>query len=148
MAKSKETYNKKEKEKKRLKQQQEKKQKMEERKTNNKKGQSLDSMLAYLDENGNLSNSPPDPRKMKVFKQEDIEIQVPKYEKLPDEPKTGIVDYFNPDKGFGFIRDLVSGEKIFFHMNNANELINERDKVTFSVEHGPRGLNAIGVSKI
>ena len=146
MAKSKETYNKKEKEKKRLKQQQEKKQKKEERKANNQKGLPLENMLAYIDENGNLSDSPPDPKKMKVFKQDEIEIQVPKYEKLPDEPKKGIIDYYNTDKGFGFIRDLVSGEKIFFHINNVNEAISEKDKVSFKVENGPRGLNAIEVS--
>jgi cold shock CspA family protein len=148
MAKSKETYNKKEKEKKRLKQQQEKKQKMEERKANNQKGLPLENMLAYIDENGNLSDSPPDPRKMKVFKQEEIEIQVPKYEKLPDELKKGIIDYYNTDKGFGFIRDLTSGEKIFFHINNVTEAISEKDKVSFNVENGPRGLNAIDVSPV
>lgn len=60
MAKSKDTYSKKEKEKKRLKQREEKKEKMEQRKANPSKGKSLDDMLAYIDENGNITSSPPD----------------------------------------------------------------------------------------
>jgi hypothetical protein len=62
MAKSKETFNKKEKEKKRLKQRQEKREKKEERKANAKKGKSLEEMMAYIDEDGNISDTPPDPR--------------------------------------------------------------------------------------
>lgn len=60
MAKSKETFNKREKEKKRLKQRQEKREKQEERKANAAKGKPLEAMLAYIDENGNLSSVPPD----------------------------------------------------------------------------------------
>jgi len=63
MAKSKETFNKRQKEKNRLKQKQDKREKMEERKANAKKGKSLEEMLAYIDENGNLSSTPPDPKK-------------------------------------------------------------------------------------
>lgn len=63
MAKSRETFSKKEKEKKRLKLKQEKREKMEERKANKKNGRSLGEMIAYLDENGNLTDSPPDGRK-------------------------------------------------------------------------------------
>ena len=63
MAKSKETFFKKQKEKQRLKNRQDKQQKMEERKANLKKGKSLDEMMAYVDENGNLSSTPPDKKK-------------------------------------------------------------------------------------
>jgi hypothetical protein len=63
MAKSGETFGKKEKEKKRAKVKQEKMEKMEERKANVKKGKSLDEMMAYIDENGNISSTPPDPKK-------------------------------------------------------------------------------------
>ena len=65
MARSKETFNKREKEKKRLKKQQEKREKMEERKA--QKVSSFEQMLAYVDENGNLSSTPPDPKKRKVL---------------------------------------------------------------------------------
>src|SRR3990170_6334473 len=80
MGKSQETFGKKEKEKKRLKQRQEKQEKMDERKANAKKGKSLDEMMAYLDENGNISSTPPDPKKKKVFKQEDMQIGILKQE--------------------------------------------------------------------
>jgi len=59
MAKSKITFNKKEREKKRLKKRNEKAEKMAERKANVVKGKSLDDMMAYVDENGNLSKHPP-----------------------------------------------------------------------------------------
>src|SRR5215467_12022555 len=90
MAKSKETFGKKEKEKKRLKQRQEKLEKMEERKANAKKGKSLDEMMAYIDENGNLSSTPPDPKKKIVFKQEDMNAGVPRHEEEEVE-RQGIV---------------------------------------------------------
>lgn len=60
MARSKETFNKREKEKKRLKLRQEKQEKREERKANTAKGKPLEEMLAYIDENGNISSVPPD----------------------------------------------------------------------------------------
>ena|SRR5882672_5631876 len=147
MAKSKETYNKKEKEKQRLKQKQDKRQRMEERKANKKKGIPLEDMLAYLDENGNLSNRPPDPRSKKIFNQEDIQIGVPKQEEREEEFRTGTVIFFDKAKGFGFINDRQSDERIFFHINNLMEAVNESDKVKFTTEKGPRGLNAVGVMK-
>jgi hypothetical protein len=65
MAKSSETFSKKEKEKKRLKKQRDKIEKMKERKINAKKGKTLEDMMAYIDENGNISSTPPEPQKMK-----------------------------------------------------------------------------------
>src|SRR6188768_785774 len=101
MAKSKDTFGKKEKEKKRLKERQEKHDKMEERKANAKKGKSLDEMMAYLDENGNISSSPPDPKKMKIFNLEDMQIGVPKQQELSPEEliRKGVVSFFNHAKG-------------------------------------------------
>lgn len=143
-----ETFGKKEKQKKKLKQRQEKAEKMEERKANAKKGKSLDEMMAYLDENGNLTSTPPDPKMKKVFNQEDIQIGVPKQEDLPpEEPRTGVVTFFNEAKGFGFIRDLKTQESVFIHVNQLTEPINESDKVIFEVEMGPKGLNAVNVKK-
>src|SRR3546814_14413552 len=78
MAKSQETVNKKEKEKKRLKKKQDKEQKREERKSTSSKGKSLEEMYAYVDENGDLTFTPPDPKKRKVINQEDIELGVSK----------------------------------------------------------------------
>ena len=62
MAKSQESINKKEKETKRFKKQKDKQLKSEERKKNSQGG-GLDNMIAYVDENGVLTNTPPDPSK-------------------------------------------------------------------------------------
>jgi cold shock CspA family protein len=148
MTKSKETFNKKEKEKKRIKQKQEKRQKMEERKPNKKKGNSLEDMLAYVDENGNLSDTPPDPRRKKLFNQEDIQISVPKQEHTEIGLRNGIVTFYNKSKGFGFITDILTNEQIFFHVNNILNPLEESDKVQFLIEHGPRGLSAVQVAKL
>lgn len=122
---------------------------MDERKANAAKGKSLDDMMAYIDEDGNISSTPPDPSKKKVFNAEEIEIGVPIQKDLPeDEENNGIVDYFNESKGFGFIKDRQSGERVFFHVNQVREQIREGDKVSYGVEKGPKGLNAVDVKKI
>ena len=61
MGRSQETFNKKEREKKRRKKRQEKLEKKEERKSNSNKGKRLEEMFSYVDENGNLTSTPPDP---------------------------------------------------------------------------------------
>jgi cold shock CspA family protein len=149
MAKSRETFGKKEKEKKKLKERKEKAEKMEERRANAKKGRSLEDMMAYVDENGNISSTPPDPKKKKIFKQEDMQISVPKLEDRPkaESERKGVVTFFNDEKGFGFINDLQTQERVFIHINQLSEPIKERDKVTFEVEMGPKGLSAINVKK-
>ena len=149
MGKSQETFGKKEKEKKKLKDRREKAEKMAERKANAKKGKSLEEMMAFIDENGNLSATPPDPRRMKTFKLEDMKISVPTPEERQqgETIRTGVVTFFNDDKGFGFIKDLQTQESAFIHVNRLSEPIKEYDKVSFEVEMGPKGLNAINVKK-
>jgi cold shock CspA family protein len=150
MAKSRETFNKKETEKNKEKKRKEKEQRKEERKANAKSGGSLEDMLAYVDENGNLTTTPPDPTKKKVFKEEDIEIGVRKQDpsKQPDPMRKGKVTFFNDSKGYGFIRDQDSQESIFVHINQVADPIKEGDKVTFEVEMGPKGLNAVRVKVV
>src|SRR2546430_6874966 len=125
MAKSQETFNKKDKQKQKLRLRKEKEEKMAERKANAKKGKSLDEMMAYIDENGNISSTPPDPRKKKVFKQEDMQIGVPKQEpgSEADLIRNGVVTFFNDAKGFGFIKDLITQESVFIHVNQLQEPI-------------------------
>lgn len=146
MAKSQETWNKKEKEKKRKKKQEEKAQRKEERKANATDG-SFESMLAYVDEYGNITSTPPDPAKRKRVIADQIEIGVPrrKPEEEVDPNRKGVVTFFNESKGFGFIKDLDSQESIFTHINGHLESIKENDKVTFQVEQGQKGLNAVKV---
>lgn len=148
MAKSKETFNKREKEKKRLQQRNEKREKMQQRKAEDKKGRSLDDMIAYVDENGNLSTTPPDPKKRKVFSLEEVPTGVPIREENEESSiRKGTVQFFNESKGFGFIVDAASGERIFVHISQVSEPIEERDVVQFEVEQGERGLTAVDVRK-
>lgn len=150
MARSQDSFSKKEKEKKRAQQRQEKQEKKDERKANAKKGKSLEDMMAYIDEYGNISSTPPDPNKRIEIKQEDIQIGVPKQAELTEEEliRNGVVSFFNETKGFGFIRDLQSQESIFVHINQMSERIVEGDKVTFEVVAGPKGYSAVGVKKV
>jgi cold shock CspA family protein len=149
MAKSSETYNKKEKEKKRLKKQQDKKERAEERKANGSKGKSLEDMMAYVDADGNITSTPPDPsKKRKEISAEDIQLGVPKQQDLPEETiRKGTITMFNESKGFGFIRDSSSQESIFVHISGMIDPVRENDKVTFETAQGPKGLTAVKVKK-
>lgn len=147
MAKSQQSFNKKEKEKKRLKKRQDKLLKKEERKANSVGGD-LDSMMAYVDENGQITDTPPDPnKKKKVIKAENIEIGIPKKEAAEEESpfRQGKVDYFDSSKGFGFIIDSGNNEKYFYHISGCIDEIGEGDKVAFELEKGMKGLNAVRV---
>lgn len=61
--------------------------------------------------------------------------------------KTGVVKFFNSEKGFGFIKDDESQEDIFVHKTGVVDRINEDDKVVFEIEKGPKGLNATNVKR-
>jgi cold shock CspA family protein len=150
MGKSQQSWNKKEREKKKQKERKDKEEKMQERKDNSKAGKTLDDMLAWVDENGHIVSEPPDPGKMKKVKLEDIEIGVPAQRNNPaDElPRSGKVSFFNDAKGFGFIKDSVTQESIFVHVNNVSGNIKENDKVSFEVEMGQRGPMALNVKII
>lgn len=148
MGRSTETFSKKEKEKKRIKKALEKKEKAEERKGNSNKGKSLEDMMAYIDENGNISSTPPDPDKKKKFNSDDIQIGVARQEEIPmDTVRNGKVTFFNDSKGYGFITDLQTQESIFVHINACIDQVKENDKVTFETEKGLKGLNAVKVRK-
>jgi cold shock CspA family protein len=145
-----ETWNKKEREKKKQQNKKEKEERKQERKEKAKDGNSLESMMAYLDENGNLSSKPPDPRKKIVINAEDIEIGVPKHAPVNPEDliRKGIVSFFNDGKGYGFIKDMETQESIFVHINSLTEPIKENNKVSFEVEMGPKGANAVNVKLV
>lgn len=148
MARSQETFNKKEREKKKKKKRQEKLLKKQERRDDNNKGVAFEDMLAYVDENGHLVDTPVDPSKKKKIDASSIEIGVPKREEEEYDPIfEGKLVYFKEDKGYGFIKDLNSEEKYFVHINNFIDDIQEMDKVNFEIEKGPRGFNAVRVKK-
>jgi cold shock CspA family protein len=77
-----------------------------------------------------------------------MQIAVAKQEPREDKVRTGMVNFFDKTKGFGFINDLETNERIFFHINNLMEPVNEADKVTFRTEENPRGLSAVEVAKL
>jgi cold shock CspA family protein len=141
-----ETWNKKEREKKKQKNKKDKEEKRQERKEN-PKVKSMDDMIAYVDENGNLSSTPPDPKKMRKVNHEDIEIGVPKQQPMNPEDliRKGVVTFFNESKGYGFIKDMETQQSIFVHVNSLKEAIQENSKVIFEVEMGPKGANAVNV---
>ncbi|MCO6360502.1 putative cold-shock DNA-binding protein [Roseivirga pacifica] len=149
MAKSQQTFSKKEKEKKKLQKRKEKQLKKEERKANATDG-TLENMMAYVDEFGNITDTPPDPtQKKKEVKASSIEIGVPKQEEedLSTE-RRGRVAFFNDSKGYGFINQDGSQDRFFVHVNGLKEPIQEGDRVRFSLEKGPKGMNAIEVTKV
>ena len=148
MARSTETFSKKEKEKARLKKSKDKKEKAEDRKANASKGKSLEDMMAYIDEHGNITSTPPDPSRKIKINVDDIQIGVAKQQDLPhDTVRNGVLTFFNESKGYGFIRDLQTEESIFVHINALTEPLKENNMVTFETEQGQKGLSAINVKK-
>lgn len=147
MAKSQVSYNKKELEKKRLEKRQVKQLRAEERKSSG--GSSLDDMIAYVDEFGRLSNTPPDPTRKEKVDASSIDVSVPKREDVAEDPiKTGKIDFFNSSKGFGFIRETGSAMRYFVHVNGLLQSVVEGDTVSFELEKGMKGLTAVRVKKL
>ena len=148
MGRSQETFNKREKEKKRLKQKKEKQERKEERRAN-AAGGGLENMMAYVDEFGNITDTPPDPAKKQKVDASSIELGIPKKEKEVLDPiRNGKVEFFNHSKGFGFIRDSDNQEKYFVHINSVIDEIDENDQVSFELERGAKGMNAVRVKKV
>lgn len=143
----KENLSKKEVEKRKQQKQREKQEKREERQANSKKGKSLEEMMAYIDEDGNITSTPPDPNKKKEVNLEDIQIGVARQQE--EEPasliRTGVVTFFNESKGYGFIKDQKTQESIFVHVNGLLDRVKENSRVTFEVEMGHKGPNAVRV---
>mgnify|MGYP000341707376 CR=1 FL=1 len=150
MGKSQQSFNKKEREKKRRKRQKEKAERREQRKEEGKEKKSFEEMLMYVDEDGNLTPTPPDPDKKSKIKAEDIDIGAANREGAQQEeegPKKGTVKFFNEEKGYGFINVPNSRDSIFVHANGLIDEIREGDKVTFEIEIGQKGPQAVQVKK-
>ncbi len=150
MGRSQETFGKKEREKNKANKRKEKEEKNRERKSNAGKTKSLEDMMAYIDEFGNITDTPPDPSKRTEINLEDIQLGAAKQEPInpADLIRTGMVKFFNNEKGYGFINDLANGNSVFVHINQLQEPIKERDKVTFEIEKGPKGPTAVNVKKV
>lgn len=149
MGGSKESFNKKEVRNKKQKARKEKEKKRQARRENSSKS-SFEDMIAYVDQDGNITSEAPDKTKKETVKLEDIEIGVPKTEtdNSASKIRTGQVSFFNDNKGFGFILDSETKERIFVHANELSEPVKEGNKVSFEVEKGARGPSAINVKKV
>jgi cold shock CspA family protein len=107
---------------------------------------SFDDMIAYVDENGVITSEPIDPTSKTEVKLEDIAVSVPKGSDEEVDPiRKGTITFFNESKGFGFIKDLETKQDVFVHANNVIGEIKEGNLVTYEVEMGQRGPNAVRV---
>lgn len=150
MAKSRETWNKKEKEtnKKKKKDQKEQRKLVKKTQAKEKGKRSFEDMIAYVDENGVITSQAPDPTKKKqVIDADSIEISVSRKtdEEEVEEMLTGVVAFFNTSKGYGFIKDPANGKSYFVHIHDLITPITENDRVTFKAEAGQRGMKAVQV---
>ena len=148
MAKSQQSFNKREKEKKRLKKKEEKQKKKEARKAEQKEsGGGI--QFAYVDQYGNLTDTPPEPSDKEEIDAESIVLGIPKKEEGEDDfdpVRLGKVSFFDHSKGFGFIIDQETQERHFCHVSNLIDEINENDKVSFELKKGQKGMDAVKVT--
>ena len=146
MSRSQESFGKKEVRKKKEQKRKEKNEKRAKRKSEGKRS-SFDDMIAYVDEFGLITSTPPDPDKKTVVIAENIELKITKNnpEGAPDYVRKGVVTFFNESKGYGFIRDLQSHQSIFVHANSLLEPVRENNVVVFEIGKGAKGPAAMKV---
>jgi cold shock protein len=60
----------------------------------------------------------------------------------------GTVKFFNNSKGYGFIKDDASDKEYFVHVSGLKDEIRENDQVTFELQEGKKGLNAVNVKLV
>lgn len=60
----------------------------------------------------------------------------------------GTVKFFNEEKGYGFIKDDESGKEYFVHVSGLADKVAQNDKVSFDLEQGKKGVNAVNVKVI
>ncbi len=145
MGRSQESFNKKEVRNKKEKKRKEKAAKRQAKRENEGKS-GLDDMIAYVDENGMITDTPPDPESKREVKLEEIEVSVPKGGSIDEDPiKKGVVSFFNESKGYGFIKDLQTKQDVFVHINNVIDPIKEGNLVTYEIGQGQRGPMAMNV---
>ncbi len=145
MGRSQETSNKKEVRNKKEKKRKEKEQKRAKKKNEVKKS-SFNDMIAYVDEFGMISATPPDLDKKIIIAAESIELSTKNNpHTVPDFIRKGVITNFNDSKGYGFIRDLKSNQSIFVHATSLLEDVKENDIVSFEVGKGPKGPSAMKV---
>jgi len=68
--------------------------------------------------------------------------------KLIFQMNKGIVKFYNESKGFGFIKDQATEKEYFVHASGLVDEIGENDEVTFDLQEGKKGLNAVNVKLV
>lgn len=145
MGRSQETFNKKEVRNKKEKKRKAKEEKREKRK--NEPKSSFNDMIAYVDEFGRITSTPPDPAQKVAVEASEIEFAPARNKPKPqsDFLRKGVVISFNDSKGYGFIRDLDSNKSLFVHANNLEEPVRENNIVSFEIGKGAKGPLALKV---
>jgi cold shock CspA family protein len=106
-------------------------------------------MMAYVDHHGNITDTPPDPKLKVELKLEDIQLGA-KVEEAADphsKLRKGRVILYKDDKGYGFIKDSITKEQIFFHLSSMVTEARQGDMVEYELGKGPKGIVALGVTK-
>ncbi len=150
MGKSQQTFSKKEREKKRRKKKQEKLERRQQRKLEKESAgkKTFEDQLSYVDENGNLTSTPPDQKKKRPVLLEEIVLGVPpNSHQAPKGIRKGVVKYFDHNKGYGFISDKENNDSIFLHIKEVDFDVKENDSIIFEVKKGPKGLMAYNVKR-
>ena len=151
MAKSQQTFNKSEREKKKQKKQKEKRERKAQRKMEKEeRGKlSFEEQIAYVDHQGNLVDTPPDPTKRKEIKAENIVLGATREQlNTGNEKRVGRVKFFSEDKGYGFIIDNETKEELFVHIKQCLYKPEVNDIVSFIVKSGNQGPVAAKVTKV
>ena len=104
-------------------------------------------MIAYVDERGMITSTPPDPVNKEEIDPEGIEVSVPKRnpEDDLDSEREGKVTFFDKKKGYGFIKDSETQENVFVHINDLLADIDQGNKVSYRLAKGKKGLAATQV---
>jgi cold shock CspA family protein len=148
MGRSQESFQKKEVRKKKEKKRKDKEKKKLERKDSG--SASFSDMIAFVDENGMITDTPPDQARRIKTEASEIEVSVPKMD--PNGPsrksKTGRLTFFNEIKGYGFINESATGQSVFVHINDLQGEIKKGDLVSFEIEKGQRGPAAVQVKLV
>jgi cold shock CspA family protein len=144
MGKNKESFGKKE-----VRNKQEKKRKEKEKKRLEKKEQSknsFDDMIAWVDENGNLSSTQPDMSNKEEIDADSIEVSIPKAE-LRDKNTVyeGKLTIYDDSKGYGFIKCSSLQDSVFVHINDSTGALAVGVSVKFEIEESVKGMKAVNV---
>lgn len=62
--------------------------------------------------------------------------------------KSGVVKFFNEEKGFGFIVPEDGSADVFVHISGVVGQIREKDAVEYEVEDGRKGPTAVNVKVV